>query len=227
MRGQAGGHAQQLLQRESVARRVRRLLRRLQRDGRMVGEGDEDVELLVGRSQPRRRLVDGEDAEQMPVVMAHRHEERVERMPGVVAGSTFAIGHVEVVRDRRPVELASRHDEGAPAVEALRQERRPLLDRASGTEQGPLRRLVAVDSGRLEVVPRGPVHVDRNRPVAERLGDHARDRPEQLGNVVGGADQPSDLEQHAKRRERWKIRVDQRCSPPWSSARTRGPSYLQ
>ena len=58
---------EQLLEREPVARGLGRLLRRLHRERRVVGERDEDVELLVGRAQAAHRLVDGEDAEQVAV----------------------------------------------------------------------------------------------------------------------------------------------------------------
>ena len=83
--GQAGRDLEELLERDLVPRRLGRLLRRLHGERGVIGERDEHVELLVGRTAPADRLVDRQDAEQMAVGVAQRDEERVLGMPGVGA----------------------------------------------------------------------------------------------------------------------------------------------
>ena len=92
--GQTGRHLEQLLERDAMPYCLSRLLSRLHRERSVVGQRDEYVEVLVGRTAPAGRLVDGEDAEQMPVGVAQRHEERVLGVPRVGAAAR---------RDRRDV----------------------------------------------------------------------------------------------------------------------------
>ena len=106
-----------------MPRRLRRLLRRLHRERRVVGERHEHVELLVGRAEAAHGPVDRDDPEQMPVGVAHRQEERVLRMPG--AGF--------------PVARAGRDDVGAAAAEAGAQQRLPFRVVAHLPEEGGLR----------------------------------------------------------------------------------------
>ena len=87
-------------------------------------------------------------------------------------------------------------------MEALGEERLPLLDAAHVADERLPRLLAAVHCRRLEVVPFRPIDVDRDRAVPERLGDDARDRPQQRGHVPGRADEARDLEQPAERRDR-------------------------
>ena len=187
--------------------RRRRLLRRLHGDRRMVGERDEHVQLLVGRTPAAERLVDGEDAEQVAVVVAHRHEESVERMPAVRARAGRDVGDVAFAV--RPVELAGLQEVGAAPREVLREQRLPLLDRANVTDQRLARLGPAVDGRDVEVVPRRPMEVDRDRRVPERFRDHPRDRREQLGKVVALANERRDLDEAAQRRDGWKRRLSQ------------------
>ena len=213
VRGQARRHPEQLLEREAVACGLGRLLRRLHGDCGVVGECHENVELLVGRTQAAHRLVDGEDADEVAVVMAHRHEERVERMPRVVADARRAIRKIEVPAVFRPVELAGRDEVRAALAETVGEQRLPVLDPAHEPDEDGLGLGAAVHRRALEVVPLRAVEVDRDGLVAERLGDDARDRTEEAREVVGGANEPGDLEEATKRRDRGS-----------SAATTAGPS---
>ena len=206
VRRQARRHREQLLERESVARGLGGLLRRLHGERGVVGERDEDVELLVGRAEAAHRLVDGEDADEVAVVMAHRHEERVEWMPRVGADARRVIGEIEVAAVLRPVELAGRHEVRPSLAETVGEQRLPVLDPAHEPDEDRLRLGTAVHRRALEVVPLRTVEVDRDGLVAERLGDDAGDRTEERREVVGRPNEPRDLEEATQRRDRWQIR---------------------
>ncbi len=200
VRRETSRHPQQLLERKPVPRCVRRLLCRLQRDRSVVSKGNEDFEVVVGRA-PTVRAGSSTDRmpEEMTGLVAHRHEERVERMPRVLADAGLLVREIKVLAGRPPVELARGHDVRPAPVETLREHRLPLLDPAHVADERLPRRLVTVHRRGLEVVPLRPVQVDRDRAVAEGLGDHARDRHQELRDVVGRADEPRDLEQAAER----------------------------
>ena len=83
----------------AVPRGLACLLRRLHRERGVLRERDEHVELFVGRPPPAHRLVDGEDAEQVAVRVAHRQEERVLGMPAVLAAPGRRVGHVAAVAE--------------------------------------------------------------------------------------------------------------------------------
>ena len=69
-----------------------RLLGALDGDRGVVGHRDEHVELLVGRDAAAGGLVDGQDADEMPVRVAQRDEQGVERMPAVRVRGRAATG---------------------------------------------------------------------------------------------------------------------------------------
>ena len=83
---------EQPLERVAVRLRARAFLRGLDGERRVLGDGDEDVDLVAARPAARDRLVDREDAEQLAVRPAHRHEQRVVRMPGVGSSETTRSG---------------------------------------------------------------------------------------------------------------------------------------
>ena len=166
----------------------------------MLGERDEDVELLVRRAPEVDGLVDGQDPEQLPCRMPQRHEQCVLGLPRVGAGPGLHIRDVaRGVALGRPVVLARLHDVRPAAPEALVEERLPFGDPAHLAEQLRARDLVPVDRRDAEVVPRAAVEVDDDRSVAERLGDRAGDRREQVVEVALGAHEPRDLEEGAER----------------------------
>jgi hypothetical protein len=209
--GKPRGDAEQLLERGPVARGVGRRLRGLDGERRVLGDSNEDVELLVARPASGARLVNGENPEQVSGAVPHRHDQRVLRMPGV-----RVVGRLDVRHERRhvgePVELLVRDQVGAVAQEALVEERLPRGEVARVTEQRLARARVAVDVRHHEVVPRGPVEVDRHRPEAEALRDGARDRLEDRVEVVLAADEARDLEEAAQVREsRLFLRHSSRC----------------
>ena len=77
----------------AVRLRTRAFLRGLHGERCVLGDGDEDVDLVAARPAARERLVDGEDAEQLAVRPTHRHEQRVVRMPrGRVVAETARSG---------------------------------------------------------------------------------------------------------------------------------------
>ena len=129
-------HAEQALEREAVPRGLPALLRGLHRERCVLRERDEHVELLVGRPAPAHRLVDGEDAEQVAVGVAHRQEERVLGMPAVLAAPRRRVGHVAAVAEPRiPVVGTRGHDVRAAPLELRLEQRLPLVPRAHLPEQ--------------------------------------------------------------------------------------------
>ncbi len=149
----------------------------------MVDEGDEHLELVVGRSPAADGLVDGDDPEQAPVLVAHRHEERVLGVPRVRARPRLSLRHV-ARSERVPVHGAGENDIRAATLEALREKDGPVVQRPRVAEQDVPGLLVAVHGRHLEVVPGLPVEVDGDGPIAERLADRAGDSVEQRGKIL-------------------------------------------
>src|SRR5206468_6224526 len=90
-------------------------------------------------------------------------------------------------------------DERTPSLEALVEQTLPLFERAHLAEElGPCR-FAAVHRRDAEVVPGGPIEVDDDRLVAERLRDRPRDRRQELGKVTFHAHELRDLEEAAER----------------------------
>ena len=166
-----------------MARRLRRLAHRLDGQRAVVDEGDEHVEVVVRGPAAADRLVDRDDPEQKASLVAHRDEERVLGIPGVGMARPSSLRDVARA-ERGPVDRAARHVVGAPALEALGEEHRPVVAGPCVAEQHGLGLLVAVHGRHLEVVPLGSVEVDRDGPVAERLADGARDGVEQRGKIL-------------------------------------------
>ena len=185
--------------------RLRGLLRRLHRERRMVGERDEHVQLLIRWTLTTDGDIDGEDAEQVPVGVPHRQEERVLRMPRVLAGPRREIGNVRLA-GRAPVELARGNVVRAAAQEPIGEQARPLLDRAHAPEEDRSRLLAAVHGRHFEVVPLRTEQIDDDALVAERLRDRPRDRAEQIGKILVGAHEAADLEQALQRGDRVRSR---------------------
>ena len=132
--------------------------------------------------------------------MAHREEECVLGVPAVGTPAGRAVGHVAPGAGRRvPVVGAGLDHERAAPLEPRLEERRPLVPRAHLPEQESPRRVVAVHGGDGEVVPRGPVEVEDDGAIAERLRDRPRDRREQLGEIPFRPHEFRDLEEAAKR----------------------------
>ena len=136
----------------------------------------------VGR-RPAHGLVDGDDPEQEASLVAHRNEERVLGIPGVGVARPPPLRHV-ARPERVPVDGAARHDVGATPLEALGEEHRPVFAGPRVPEQHRLRLLVPVHRRHLEVVPLGPVEVDRDGQVAERLADGSGDSVEQRRKIL-------------------------------------------
>ena len=181
--GDAGRHGEQLLERTLVPRRVRRFAHRLDGEGRMVDERDENLEVVVGRAPAADRLVDRDDAEQEAPVVAHRNEERVLRIPGIGMAGPPSLRQV-ARPERVPVDRPGRHDVGAEPLEAVGKEHRPVLAGTRIPEQHRPGLLVPVHGRHLEVVPLGPVDVDRDGAVAEGFADGPRDSVKQRGKIL-------------------------------------------
>ena len=198
---QAGRDVEQPFERVAVRLGARGLLRRLDGDRGVLGDGDEHVDLVAARLAAGERLVDGEDAEQPAVAAAHRHEERVVGVPGAGVVAHLEVRCVHAARVLVPVELAGRDDVGAALQEALVEQRLPVVDLADLAEQRLARPVAAVDGADHEVVPFAAVEVDDDRPERERVRHRPRDRQEEVGQLVAGSDQPRHLEQSAQTRE--------------------------
>ncbi len=85
-----------------------------------------------------------------------------------------------VVVDHAPVELAGAHDVGAAPRETVDEQALPVGEVANLAEQLLLRGVAPVHRRHAEVVPRGPVEIDDDGLVPERLGDRPRDRGQEL-----------------------------------------------
>ena len=167
----------------------------------MLADRDEDIDLVAARPASRERLVDGEDAEQLAVRPAHRHEQRVVRMPrGRIVGDD-EIGCIRRAADCVPVELAGGDEVRASLEEARVEQRLPLGRRLYLAEQRGARIVASVDRRDDEVVPFAAVQVDDDGAERERVGDRPGDRGEELRELFAGADQPRDFEQPAEARE--------------------------
>ena len=166
-----------------MPRRLRRLARRLDGKRRVVDERDEHFEVVVRGPAAAHGLVHRDDPEQEAALVAHRDEERVLGIPGVGVARTASFRHV-ARPERVPVDGAARHDVGAAPLEALGEEHRPVVAGPRVAEQHRLRLLVPVHGRHLEVVPLGPVEVDCDGPVAERLADGSGDGVEQRRKIL-------------------------------------------
>src|SRR5581483_4517872 len=131
-----------------------------------------------------------------------RDEERVLRVPRVVAGAGIDARDVAGVV-LAPVELAGGQHVGAATTEAVVEQSIPFLDALRLAEELAAGGVAAVDGRDREVVPGGPVEVDDDRLVAERLGDRARDRSQELEQVSAGPNPRGDLEEASQRRYGW------------------------
>ena len=219
---QARRHREQALERLAIRLCVRRLLRRLHDDRRVLGDRDEDVDLVAARLPARDRLVDGEDAEELAVGGAQRREERVVRMPGV-----RVVAHRQVGRERlvlAPVELAGGDEVGAALQEPLVEQRLPV-GRLPNLPEERLARLVAAEHGRDdEVVPLAPIEVDHDRAEGERIGCSAGDRREELRELFTGSHEARYLEEAAQPREDRRLPLVKCCHPkfPVNESAVRG-----
>ncbi len=196
--GQPRGHSEELLERRPVARGGGRLLRALHRDRGVIGHRHQDLELLAARQPAGLGLVDREDADQVSVGVAQRHEERVLGMPAPGLGDGLAGGHVRPGRVGLPVDLAVRDQVRAVVQEPVLQERLPDRPLARVAHQ-PFTGLRAAVHGRDdEVVPRRAVQVHDDGGVAERARDRPGDGREQVVELVLAADETSDLEESSQ-----------------------------
>ena len=200
-------------QRRAVTRGSVGILNGFDRADHVLREGDEHVDLLVGRAEPGLGLVDRDDAEQRSVRAPHRHHQRVLGVPRVGVGAQLELGDVR--GHARPVDLVVRDQIGAAAQKALREERRPRIRGSRRAEQRLARPLAPVHGGDHEVALGGPVEVDRHRAKAERVGDRRGDRVDEPRQVALVADEPGDLEQASKlwqRGERLDVHGHRACS---------------
>jgi hypothetical protein len=181
--GDARRHRKQLLERALVPRRLCGLACCLDGKRRVVDERDEHLEFVVRRSPAADRLVHRDDPEQEAALVAHRDEERVLGIPGVGVARAASCRHV-ARPERVPVDGTTQHDVGTAPLEALGEEHRPVLAGPRVPEQHRLRLLVPVHRRHLEVVPLGPVEVDRDGSVAERLADGPGDGIEQRRKIL-------------------------------------------
>jgi hypothetical protein len=176
-------HREQRLESALVPVRLSGLACRLDCERRVVGERDEDVELLVGGPTAADRLVHGDDSEQQATLVAHRDEECVLGIPRV--GMARARSLRNVARpERAPVDRSARDVVGAAPLEAVGEEHRPVLAGTRIAEQRRPSLRVPVHGRDLEVVPLRPIEVDRDGPVAERLADGSGDSVEQRRKIL-------------------------------------------
>ena len=89
----------------------------------------------------------------------------------------------------------------APAQEAVVEHLAPHVPAAGVTQQRLAGVLGAVHRGRAEVVPGAPVQVQDNGAESERLGGGARDRRQQVIEVLVAADEPGHLQQATQSRK--------------------------
>src|SRR5205814_3024348 len=136
-------------------------------------------------------------------VVAHHHEVHVLGVVGVrvvaAPGAGRGVGGTDAVGDLGAV--LAQDDLRAAAIEAVVQERRPLGPGVRGPEQRGADLVVAVHGGGDEVVPGGPVDVDDDAAVAERLADQASDAIEGGLELTRGADPARSGERVAQTRE--------------------------
>jgi hypothetical protein len=173
----------------------------LDRLGGVRGQRGEDGEVVVGRAQPRVRLVDGHDAEHVPLAVAQGDEEGVLGVPGVGAVGHLDVGHEGDARIEGPVELVPGQQEAAVRLEVQVEERLPVAPRALAAEQRLAALGRAVDGLDAEVVPGRPVERDDDGPVAHGLADRGGDRGQQGVEVLLAAYEPGDLEQTGEPRD--------------------------
>ena len=100
-----------------------------------------------------------------------------------------------------PVELAGRDEVRAALQEPRVEQRLPLGRRLNLAEQRGPRVVAPVDGRDDEVVPLAAVEVDDDSSEGERVGDRARDRPEELRQLLAGAHEARHFEQPAEPRE--------------------------
>ncbi len=99
---QASRHLEQALECVAAGLGASGLLRGLDCDRCVLGDGDEHVDLVSARLAARERLVDGENPEQSAVAAAHRHEERVVGMPRPRVVADLEIRRVHAAASTRP-----------------------------------------------------------------------------------------------------------------------------
>ena len=200
--GQMGGDLDEPLERGAPLRALRGRLHGLDRGGRVMCDGDEDVELVVGRAPAGDGLRHRDHAEHPAVGGLHRHEQLVLRPPRVRGTVIVDVGHVPPALHGRPVVLAGRDEERAPPLEARIERAGPALGRLCVAEQDRARLLAPEDADDLEVVPRRAIEVDDDDAVAQRLGDRPGHLREQRRQVRLVAHELRHFEQPAESRER-------------------------
>ena len=153
---------------------------------------DEDLDVLVALADHAALAVQAaqEEAE------AARHKRALEQLLAVSSRLTVEPGSDRMLRR---VCAAIREALGFQNVCAALVEPDTQRVTPHAAEQRVPRRRVAVHDRDLEVVPLGPVEVDRDRAVTERLADCACDRAEHLRQLLLRAEEPRDLEEASKR----------------------------
>ncbi len=175
-------HVEELFERALVAADVARLVGLFDGKSGVVGERDEQVELVVARDAARDGLVDGERAEEIPGGVSHRDEERIERIPRIGVRRALARRCVDRA-ERVPVDGAFRHVVRPAPLEARVEQHDEMRALTLVAEQRQAGVVVPVDRDDLEVVPRGPVEMHRDRAEAERLADRPGNRVEQRREI--------------------------------------------
>ena len=196
--GQLRRYRQQVLDRGAVPAPELGRLGLLDRDGRVRDHRAQQLELDRRRAAAGLRLVDGHDPQQRAVAGAHRHHQRVVRLPRVGRVGDLELRRVDLHPLAGPVVLAGGDEVGALLEEALAQQPGPVLHAGGLAHQQLLRRLVAAHDDDLEVVPGGAVEVDDDRAVAQRAGDRAGDGFQHGAQLATGADRGGDVEEAAQ-----------------------------
>ena len=149
----------------------------------MVGERDEQIEFLVGRNAAAERLIEGKRPEEVSGRVPHRNEEGVLGIPRVRMRLALPVWRIARA-ERVPVDGTVRYVVGAAALEARVEQHDEVRSVARGAEEGRPCVFVSMHDRDLEVVPRGPVEVHRDRAEAEGLADRPRNRVEQGRKIL-------------------------------------------
>ena len=139
--GELGRDGEQLLQRSPVACSELRVLRVLDRLRGMRCDGDQQLDLLAGRSPGRCRLVDRQDAEDVAVGRAEGDDQRVLGPPGVgivVRGQLRDVGGA-ALRSTRARPRGSDRRRRAPTAGRAAAARNPSPPRRRGAPRAPQR----------------------------------------------------------------------------------------
>ena len=134
--------------------------------------------------------------------VVERDEQCVLGGPGVGIVDRLDVGDERLDTQLVPVELLSRNEVGAAALEVLGEQRIPRVRRGGLAHEGLNGVLGAHGRGGEHVVVRRPVDVDDHGVVAEQVGDGAADILENLGQVVLVAHGRGALEHGAKAGQR-------------------------